>query len=59
MIIFSLLVWGWIWGIAGMFLAVPLTVALKITCENVPYLHPIAILLGSGKKSIEPEEEHL
>jgi len=58
-IIFSLLVWGWIWGIAGMFLAVPLTVALKITCENVPYLHPIAILLVSGKKSIEPEEEHL
>lgn len=58
-IIFSLLVWGLIWGIAGMFLAVPLTVALKITCENVPYLHPIAILLGSGKKSIEPDEEHL
>ncbi|MCX7786644.1 MAG: AI-2E family transporter [Spirochaetes bacterium] len=55
-IIFSLLVWGWIWGIAGMFLAVPLTVALKITCENIPYLHPIAILLGSGKKSLGTEE---
>lgn len=55
-IIFSLLVWGWIWGIAGMFLAVPLTVALKITCENIPYLHPIAILLGSGTKSLGSEE---
>lgn len=55
-IIFSLLVWGWIWGIAGMFLAVPLTVALKITCENIPYLHPIAILLGSGKQSPGSDE---
>ncbi|MFQ3621187.1 MAG: AI-2E family transporter [Spirochaetales bacterium] len=56
-IIFSLLVWGWIWGIAGMFLAVPLTVAVKITCENVPYLAPIATLLGRGKTENKHEEE--
>jgi predicted PurR-regulated permease PerM len=48
-IIFSLVIWGWIWGIAGMFLAVPLIVALKIVFENIPFLTPAAILMGTGK----------
>ena len=50
-ILVSLLFWGWIWGIIGMFLAVPFTVALKITMAHVPELKPIAILLGSGRMS--------
>lgn len=47
-ILFSLLVWGWIWGIVGMFLAVPLTVAIKIMFENVPGMEWIGILMGTG-----------
>ncbi|MCA1754098.1 MAG: AI-2E family transporter [Spirochaeta sp.] len=47
-ILFSLLFWGWLWGIVGMFLAVPLTVAVKIAMENIPGFEPIGILMGTG-----------
>jgi AI-2 transport protein TqsA len=47
-ILFSLLCWGFIWGIPGMFLAVPMTVIFKIIFENIDQLKPIAILM-SGK----------
>ncbi len=50
LIIFSLMIWGWLWGILGMFLAVPLTVAIKIICVNIPALRPIGILMGTGKE---------
>lgn len=33
-ILFSLMVWGYLWGIAGMFLSVPLTAVLKIIISN-------------------------
>ena len=46
LLIISLLIWGWIWGIAGMFLSVPLTVAIKITLESIPATKPIGILMG-------------
>ena len=49
-IIVSLLFWGWMWGIAGMFLAVPIMLVGKIVCENVPILQPIAVLLSSGNR---------
>lgn len=45
-VLLSLMFWGWVWGIIGMFLAVPLTAAAKIAMENNPSLRPIAILLG-------------
>ena len=33
-ILLSLLIWGYIWGIAGMFLSVPLTAVIKIIISN-------------------------
>ena len=50
-ILISLVVWGWIWGITGMFLAVPLTVALKIILDHIEGLRPFAVMMGSGKMS--------
>lgn len=46
-IIVCILFWGWIWGFLGMILAVPLTVIIKIICENIQFLHPIAIFLSN------------
>jgi len=46
-ILFSLIFWGWIWGIVGMFLAVPIASLMKIFCANIEALKPIAILMGS------------
>jgi predicted PurR-regulated permease PerM len=42
----SLLVWGWVFGTVGVFLAVPLTIALIIALEASPQTRPFAILLG-------------
>lgn len=42
----SLMVWGWIWGIAGAILAVPMTVTAIIICGSIPRLRPLAMLLG-------------
>jgi hypothetical protein len=35
-----------------MILAVPMMVIIKILCENVPYLEPISILLGSRRATM-------
>ena len=48
LILFSLLFWGWLWGIWGMIISVPLTSVLKIICENVDALRPLAVLMGGG-----------
>jgi predicted PurR-regulated permease PerM len=40
------LVWTWMWGIAGVLLAVPLLVAVRICAERVPGLAPLALLLS-------------
>ncbi len=45
-IIMSLAFWGVIWGIPGMFLAVPIMVAVMIVCSHTPGLRPFAILLS-------------
>ncbi len=45
-VIFSLIFWGWLWGIPGMVLSVPITASIKIVCANVPSLRPIAELMS-------------
>jgi len=47
-ILASLSFWGLCWGLIGMFLAIPLTVVLKIVLENVAFTRPVAKLLGEG-----------
>ena len=34
----SLMFWGWMWGIVGILLAIPLLMAVKIICDHVPNL---------------------
>ena len=45
-IIASLSIWGYIWGFVGLILAVPMMVTLKIVCENISILQPIAVFIG-------------
>ncbi|MGR3546556.1 MAG: AI-2E family transporter, partial [Roseovarius sp.] len=45
-IIISLAFWAAVWGIPGMFLAVPIMVALMIVCSHVPGFRAIAVLLS-------------
>ena len=56
----SLALWGSIWGVVGMFLAVPMMVVVMIICSNVKATRPIAVLMSAsigivlqlGKRSI-------
>ena len=48
-ILLSLIFFGWMWGIVGMLLSVPIAASIKICCENVEGLQPISVLMGSGK----------
>jgi AI-2 transport protein TqsA len=45
-ILLSLLLWGIIWGIPGMILAVPITASLNIMLSNIKTLRSISILLS-------------
>lgn len=50
-IILSLSFWGLVWGVAGLFLAVPLTGAFSIVCRHVNQLNWIAIALSGPDQS--------
>ena len=47
-VLLSVIFWGWIWGVVGALLAVPLTVTLILICARVPTLEPVAVLLGGS-----------
>ena len=42
----GLLFWGWMWGVVGMLLAVPLLMVMKSIADRVEDLKPVAELLG-------------
>jgi len=45
LVLFALFFWGWLWGIPGMILAVPILAVIKIICANVPELRPLEVLM--------------
>jgi AI-2 transport protein TqsA len=47
-VLFFLFFWGWLWGIAGMILAVPTAATIKIVCDNIPPLSFIGELMSKG-----------
>ena len=44
-ILAALTVWGSLWGLPGMFLAVPLTAVAKLVLENLEMTRPVAKLV--------------
>ncbi len=46
-VLLSLLFWGWVWGISGMLLSVPLTAAFKIGMEQVEVTRPLARMMSA------------
>jgi len=42
----ALLFWGWLWGVWGLLLGVPIVMAIKAVCERVEDLRPISEFLG-------------
>jgi predicted PurR-regulated permease PerM len=48
-VFFSLILWGWVFGAVGMFLAVPLTMTLKVALQSDERTKKWAILLSNLK----------
>lgn len=42
----ALLFWGWLWGISGLLVGIPIVVIVKVISEHVEGMLPIAELLG-------------
>ncbi len=45
-VIISLLFWGWVWGIGGMLIAVPILAAIKIVVKSTEELKAFQALIG-------------
>lgn len=50
-ILFFLFFWGWLWGIPGMILSVPIAAVIKIVSSNIPELQFIAVFMSRGKET--------
>ncbi len=50
--IMVILISGSIWGVAGMFLAIPLTAIFKVICDKIPTLQPLGFLIGDNQPKI-------
>ncbi|MBN2639915.1 MAG: AI-2E family transporter [Bacteroidales bacterium] len=48
MIILAITLGGFVWGLPGMFIAVPMAAVIRVLGENVPALEPVGYLLGSS-----------
>jgi predicted PurR-regulated permease PerM len=46
-VLFSLIFWGWLWGIPGMLLSIPLTAAIRIAMEQIDATKTVAALISS------------
>ena len=44
-VLLTIVFWGWFWGVAGMLLAVPMTIVICIICAYIPTLRPVALFL--------------
>ncbi|MBA2674877.1 MAG: AI-2E family transporter [Ramlibacter sp.] len=42
----GVLAWGWLWGVWGLLLGIPILMAVKAVCDRVDHLKPIGELLG-------------
>lgn len=65
LLILSLIFWGYVWGIVGMFLSVPIMSIIKIVLSKFESTKPIALIMsqevrkgfGGGKKNKKQKEE--
>ena len=46
----SIVFWGWLWGIAGALIAIPIIAALNVVCQHVESLNPISDFISDGHR---------
>ncbi|HEX6863613.1 MAG TPA: AI-2E family transporter [Thermoanaerobaculia bacterium] len=50
-VLFSIVFWGWIWGISGAFLSVPIMIGVVVATDHFPSTRWIARLLAEAPKN--------
>lgn len=53
MIFLSMLFWGWMWGIVGALVAVPILMTFKIFCDHIVSLNGLADFLSGKQEDVE------
>jgi predicted PurR-regulated permease PerM len=48
-VILSVIFWGWLWGPLGMFLAVPLTMVMKVILDNTDEFRWLSVAMAKKK----------
>ena len=48
--------WGWLWGIVGAIIAVPLLVVVKVFSDHVDGLHGLGEFLGARDVQVDPDD---
>jgi predicted PurR-regulated permease PerM len=43
----GVLFWGWLWGVWGLLLGIPIMMVIKAVCDRVDNLKPVGELLGT------------
>ena len=51
--LFSITFWGWVWGIPGAILGVPMTVSIILFCQEFKITQGVAILLGESNSDLD------
>lgn len=49
-VLVMLMLWGFIWGVPGLIMAIPITVILKIILEQIPSTRMMAEMMSGGSK---------
>lgn len=55
-VLISLAFWGWLWGLVGMFLSIPITASVKIIMEYIPETQNVARLM-SDVVEVPPDDK--
>jgi predicted PurR-regulated permease PerM len=55
-ILLSLTFWGWMWGIAGIILAVPILATFKIFCDHIECMAPISEFISEPRSAVAAEQ---
>lgn len=53
-VLVSVLLWGWLWGVIGAFLAIPIVMTIWVACNHYPGLKPVAVFLGAELPRQDP-----
>lgn len=58
MVLIAMLLWGWLWGVVGALMAVPILMTFRIACNHVPSLVPLGEFLSGTREEPAREPGH-